>query len=134
MPETPLNDKAKPNLIELIDAPPDYLPGKTREEKFEILSQTTYADFLTKICGYDPQLVDYFQNSTEAYFGVGIDGATALDAWGNGESGLRRHGPRRRPYKTMSPSGPARAHRPRPLHLPFPRRQRRRGARAACAR
>ena len=74
MPETPLNDKAKADLIELIDAPPDYLPGKTREEKFEILSQTTYADFLTEICGYDPQLVDYFQHSTEAYFGVGIDG------------------------------------------------------------
>ena len=69
VPSTPLNDKAKRDLIELIDAPPDYLAGKTREEKFEILSQTTYADFLTGICGYDRQLVLYFQNTTDAYFG-----------------------------------------------------------------
>ena len=83
VPNTPLNDKAKRDLIELIDAPPDYLPGKSREEKFEILSKTTYADFLTEICGYDPQLVAYFQHTTEDYFGIGIDGTTALDAWGN---------------------------------------------------
>ena len=129
VPKTPLNDKAKADLIELIDAPPDYLPGKTREEKFEILSQTTYADFLTKICGYDPQLVAYFQNSTEAYFGCGIDGVTALDAWGNCDPGLRRHGPRRRALQDDEPVRAARAHRPRRLHLPFPRRQRLGGAR-----
>ena len=105
VPNTPLNDKAKRNLIELIDAPPDYLPGKTREEKFEILSQTTYADFLTKICGYDPQLVDYFQNTTEAYFGCGIDGVTALDAWGNYDPGFDGMDLGDMPYKTMSPSG-----------------------------
>src|SRR5688572_9276254 len=82
VPNTPLNEKAKADLIELMDSPPDYLAGKTREEKFEILAQTTYAKFITDICGYDPQLVTFFQNTTEAYFGMGIDGTTALDAWG----------------------------------------------------
>ena len=48
VPKTPLNDKARRDLIELIDAPRDYLPGKSREEKLEILSETTYADFLTR--------------------------------------------------------------------------------------
>ena len=51
--------------------------------------KTTYADFLTKICGYDPQLVAYFQNSTEAYFGMRHrrhDGARRL---GQLRSGLR---------------------------------------------
>ena len=105
VPNTPLNDKAKRDLIELIDTPPDYLPGKTREEKFEILSQTTYADFLTKICNYDPQLVLYFQNTTEAYFGCGIDGVTALDAWGNYDPGFDGMDLGDKPYKTMSPSG-----------------------------
>ena len=105
VPNTPLNDKAKRDLIELIDTPPDYLPGKTREEKFEILSQTTYADFLTKICKYDPQLVLYFQNATEAYFGCGIDGVTALDAWGNYDPGFDGMDLGDKPYKTMSPSG-----------------------------
>lgn len=105
VPYTPLNDKARRDLIELIDAPPDYLPGKTRKEKFEILSQTTYADFLTKICSYDRQLILYFQNTTEAYFGCGIDSVTALDAWGNGDPGFDAMDLGDKPYKTMSPSG-----------------------------
>lgn len=105
VPNTPLNDKAKRDLIELIDSPPDYLAGKTRDEKFEILSKTTYADFLTKICGYDPQLVDYLQNATEAFFGIGIDGTTALDAWGNYDPGFDGMDLGDMPYRTMSPSG-----------------------------
>ena len=105
VPTTPLNDKAKRDLIELIDAPPDYLAGKSREEKFEILSKTTYADFLTGICGYDPQLVAFFQHSTEEYFGLGIDGTTALDAWGNYNPGFTAMDLGDMPYKTMSPSG-----------------------------
>ena len=105
VPDTPLNDKAKADLIELIDAPRDYLPGKSRQEKFEILSHTTYADFLTRICGYDPQLVTFFQKSTEEYFGVGIDATTALDAWGNWNPGFDGMDLGDTPYKTMSPSG-----------------------------
>jgi spermidine dehydrogenase len=105
VPLAPLNDKAKRDLIELIDAPRDYLPGKSREEKLKILSETTYDKFLTEICGYDPQLVAFFQTSTEGYFGVGIDGATAADAWGNWNPGFDGMDLGDQPYKTMSPSG-----------------------------
>lgn len=105
VPQTPLNDKAKRDLIELIDSPPDYLPGKSREEKLKILSETTYEKFLTDICGYDPQLVAFFQTSTQAYFGVGIDAATAADAWGNWNPGFDGMDLGETPYKTMSPSG-----------------------------
>jgi spermidine dehydrogenase len=105
VPNTPLNDTARANLIELLDSPPDYLAGKTREEKFAILSQTSYADFLTGICGYDPQLVTYFGESTHEYFGIGIDGTTALDAWGNWNPGFDGMDLGEAPYKTMSPSG-----------------------------
>ena len=42
VPNTPLNEQAKRDLIELIDAPRDYLPGKSREEKFEILANISY--------------------------------------------------------------------------------------------
>lgn len=105
VPNTPLNDKAKADLIELIDSPRDYLAGKTREEKFAILATTTYADFLVRICGYDPQLVSYFQDSTHEYFGMGIEGVTALDAWGNWNPGFDGMDLGEVPYKTMSPSG-----------------------------
>ena len=103
--KTPLSDLAKTQLIELIDSPPDYLAGKTREEKFEILATTTYADFLTRIAGYDAELVKYFQKWTEAYFGMGVEGTTALDAWGNWNPGFDGMDLGDVPYKTMSPSG-----------------------------
>jgi spermidine dehydrogenase len=54
VPSSPLNDKAKRDLIALIDAPRDYLPGKSRAEKRQILSATIYADFLTRMVGVDP--------------------------------------------------------------------------------
>jgi spermidine dehydrogenase len=104
VPKTPLNERAKRDLIELIDRPRDYLPGKSREDKFDILSRTSYAEFLTATCAYDPQLVTYFQNSTEGYFGVGIDGVTALDAWGDWEPGFDGMDLGEKPYRTMSAS------------------------------
>lgn len=120
VPNSPLNDKAKANLIELIDSPPDYLAGKSREEKFELLSKTTYADFLTGICGYDPQVVKYLQHSTEAYFGMGADGTTALDAWGNWSPGFGGLDLGDMPYKTMSPSGRLALTDPDPYIYHFP--------------
>ncbi|WP_368413243.1 NAD(P)-binding protein [Dongia sp.] len=120
VPETPLNEQAKKDLIELLDAPRDYLPGKSREEKLQILSETTYADFLTKICGYDQKLVAYFQNSTEGYFGMGIDGTTALDAWGNWNPGFDGMDLGDKAYKTMSPSGRLALTDPDPYIFHFP--------------
>jgi spermidine dehydrogenase len=86
--ETPLNDKAKADLIALLDAPSDYMPGMTAEAKLQKLSEITYKDFLLDYVKADPQLVDYFQTSTTGYFGVGIDAVTALDARGNWNPGF----------------------------------------------
>lgn len=86
--QTPLNDKAKADLIALIDAPADYMPGLAAEEKLTKLSQITYKEFLLDYVKADPQLVDYFQTSTTGYFGVGIDATTALDARGNWNPGF----------------------------------------------
>lgn len=88
VPDTPLNERAKADLIKLIDAPEDYLPGLSREEKLKTLSEITYKQFLLDVVKADPQLVDYFAVSTAAYFGVGIDATTALDARGNWDPGF----------------------------------------------
>ncbi len=120
VPETPLNDKAKRDLIELIDNPRDYLPGKSREEKMKILSDVTYEKFLTEICGYDPQLVAYYQTSTQGYFGAGIEGTTALDAWGNWNPGFGGMDLGEKAYKTMSPSGRLALTDPDPYIFHFP--------------
>jgi spermidine dehydrogenase len=103
--KTPMTEKAKQDLITFVSDPPDYLAGMTREEKFEFLSRTTYKDFLLNVVKADPQLVTYFQTSTTGYFGVGIDGTTCLDAWGNYNPGFDGMDLGDVPYKTMSPSG-----------------------------
>ncbi len=86
--QTPMTDKAKADLIELIDAPRDYLPGVTPEARLDLLARITYKQFLLDHVKADPQVVDYFQNSTAGYFGVGIDATTALDARGNWNPGF----------------------------------------------
>lgn len=88
VPKTPLNDKAKADLIALLDAPADYMPGLSREEKLTKLAQITYKDFLLDYVKADPQLVTYFQETTTGYFGVGIDATTALDARANWNPGF----------------------------------------------
>ncbi|MGO4125488.1 FAD-dependent oxidoreductase [Inquilinus sp. YAF38] len=105
VPQSPLTDKAKHDLIALIDAPADYLPGLSRAEKLDRLSKTTYAQFLTDLVKADPQLVAYFQSSTEAYFGAGIDAVTCVDAWANGNPGFDGMDLGDEVYPTMSPSG-----------------------------
>lgn len=86
--QTPLNDTAKAQLIELIDSPPDYLPGLTPEERIEKLAAMTYRAFIEDVCGYDPQVADFYAQSTAGYFGVGIDAASALDARANWNPGF----------------------------------------------
>ena len=104
VPLAPMSEAAKADLIEIFDAPRDYLEGRSREEKWAVLAQTTYADFLTEICGYDPKLLTFFQNDTEEYLGVGIEAATALDAWGLGLPGFDGMDLGDKPHRAMSPS------------------------------
>lgn len=102
---SPLNEKAKQDLITLTDNPPDYFPGLDRTAKFEKMSALTYEKFLTDVVNADPQLLAYFQHSTSEYFGVGIDAVTCIDAWGNGNPGFAGMDLGDKAYKTMSPSG-----------------------------
>ncbi len=118
--QSPLNPKARRDLIELIDAPRDYLSGKSRAEKFDILSRITYAGFLTQICGYDPQLVTYFQDATEGILGIGADGASALDAWGDGAPGFDGMDIGDAPHRTMSASARRYLTDPDPYIFHFP--------------
>lgn len=105
IPSSPLNDKAKRDLIGLIDAPADYLPGKSRAEKRQILSRMIYADFLTKTVGLDPQALAYLKKGTADYFGVGIDATTCLDAWAGGHPGFDAMDLGDAVDPAMSPSG-----------------------------
>jgi spermidine dehydrogenase len=121
VPLTPLNDKAKADLIALLDAPADYMPGLNREEKLTLLAQITYKDFLLDWVKADPQLVTWFEDTTTGYFGVGIDAVTALDAranWNPGFDGMDLGEMAAR--KENSPSGRLVATDPDPYIYHFP--------------
>jgi spermidine dehydrogenase len=105
VPQTPLNDKAKADLINLLDAPVDYFPGLDRDAKLRLMSEITYADFLLKHVKADPQIVSYLQLTTSEYLGGGIDAVTCVDAWANGNPGFGAMDLGDQAYITMSPSG-----------------------------
>jgi len=103
--QTPLNTKAKADLIKLIDAPDDCLAGLSREAKLQKLSEITYQEFLLDYAKVDNELVLLYHSSTMAYFGVGIDAASALDAWTNGSPGFDNMDLGEAVHKNMAPSG-----------------------------
>jgi spermidine dehydrogenase len=104
VPETPLSDKAKADLITLLDNPPDYLAGKSREEKLELLSKTVYKDFLLETAKIDPSILPLYQTSTAGLLGAGIDAVSCTDAWAVGMPGFDGMDLGGDIYRTMSPS------------------------------
>jgi len=103
--QAPLNPRAREDLVALLDSPRDYLPGLSRSQRRARLASMSYQRFLTEIVGADPQVAQFYQDSTTAYFGVGIDATSALDACANGNPGFASMdlGPLADP--AMSPSG-----------------------------
>ncbi len=78
----PLNETAKRDLTRLYAEQRDFYPGLTSTEKKAKLARVSYADYLIKIAGYDPQVVTLLQTLPQGLFGVGIDAIAAQDAWG----------------------------------------------------
>jgi len=103
--QTPLNARAKADLIKLIDAPEDFLSQLSREDKLQKLSEITYQEFLLNYAKVDAELVLLYQSSTMAYFGAGIDAVSALDAWTNGSPGFDGMDLGEAVHKNMAPSG-----------------------------
>ena len=118
--QTPLNDKAKADLIKLFTAPEDYMPGLSRDEKLQKLADITYEQFLLEYAKVDPQIVKIYQRSTQGYFGVGIDATSALDAWTNGNRGFDAMDLGEDATPLMAPSGRLSMTAPDPYIYHFP--------------
>jgi spermidine dehydrogenase len=88
VPQTPLPARAQADLVRLIDAPRDWLPGRTRSQKRTLLAGISYDTFLTRHCRMDAELARYFSARTRAWFGVGTDATSALDAFAMGLPGF----------------------------------------------
>ncbi len=92
----PISPKAKRDLVRLFDPnQPDYLAGKTHEEKISLLARTSYRDYLLSIAKVDEQAYWFFSAMGRGVFCVGADALPALFAWqmtegmGAGFAGLR---------------------------------------------
>ena len=105
VPQTPLAERAQRDLIRLIDAPRDWLPGRTRSQKRTLLAGISYDQFLARHCRMDPALAKHFASRTRGWFGVGTDATSALDAWAMGLPGFGAMRLGRAVDPRMSPTG-----------------------------
>ncbi|HCN45082.1 MAG TPA: spermidine dehydrogenase [Pseudomonas sp.] len=84
----PLPEADRKALIDLHEAPRDYLAGKSLEEKTAHLEKTSYRDFLLKDVGLSPVAVAYFQGRTNDFMALSIDAVAAADAYNVGFPGF----------------------------------------------
>jgi spermidine dehydrogenase len=117
---TPLDEKAKSDLVKLLSAPDDPFKGKTRAEKFARLSETTYEAFLLEILGLHPQVAAYLADATKSYFGVGAEAVACLDARAMGAPGFDAMDLGDAVHPTLSPSGRLMQRNPDPYIHHFP--------------
>lgn len=76
----PLNDADKADLIELHVRPKDYLAGMSVEEKIAWMDKHSYRQFLTEKVGLSNMALLYFQQRTNDFFAIGIEGISCSDA------------------------------------------------------
>jgi spermidine dehydrogenase len=88
--QTPLNDRAKKDLVRVWTEERDYLPGLTNEQKHEQLRRVSYEAFLRDYVKVDPQLLELYRRWGMSFWCVGIDEipATQVQSYDGGMPGL----------------------------------------------
>ena len=76
----PVSDASKAQLLRLYEQSADPLPGKSNDEKLELLKTTSYRDYLLKILGCGAEVANCFQGRTLDYFATGADSVSADEA------------------------------------------------------
>jgi spermidine dehydrogenase len=71
--QAPLTEPARRDFIRVQAERVDYLPGKTLEQKREILRRVSYAAFLSDYCKVDPQVVEIYRKWGISFWCVGIE-------------------------------------------------------------
>lgn len=82
--ETPLSSDAKKDLLRLTTEKIDYMPGKTFDEKYEILRRTSYETFLRDYCKVHEEIISMYQRWGITFWAVGIKDipTTAVQGYG----------------------------------------------------
>jgi spermidine dehydrogenase len=94
--QTPMSGQAKADFVRLWTDERDYLPGKTFDQKYEILRRTSYYDFLKDYVKVDQQVLEIYRRWGMSFWCVGIDeiAATVVQSYDGGMPGLDHTLPR----------------------------------------
>ncbi len=76
----PLSDSDREALLTLHVNPQDYLPGLSVPEKMDWLDNNSYRKFLVEKVGLSKMAVLYFQQRSNDFFAIGIEGISGSDA------------------------------------------------------
>src|SRR5580693_6128622 len=83
--KAPLSEPARRDIARVYAEKVDYLPGLSKQEKYARLAKISYADYLTKVCKLNTEVLPFFQTYPHDLFGVGIDAVSALACFENGD-------------------------------------------------
>jgi spermidine dehydrogenase len=86
--EAPMAFEAKRDLTNLIESPPDYMPGLSDAEKKKNLLDLTYLAFLTDYARVHPDVIKYLFSISSGWWATGIDLIGCLEAWVAGYPGF----------------------------------------------
>lgn len=78
----PLAPRAKREIAMLYEAPKDWLPGMSDEEKKQFLAKITYEQYLNDVVKVHPDTIKYVHTLPSGNWAYHSDGIGALDAWG----------------------------------------------------
>lgn len=78
--DAPMAEQAKTDLYKIINAPEDWMPGKSDKQIKDRLAKITYREYLEQDVGAHPDAVKFLQTSPNGNWGYGADAVGALDA------------------------------------------------------
>ena len=110
--EVPISEEDQKAYLQLLAVDVDYLEGKSKAEKTQLLSNISYLDFLEKYAGVPAAVREILRDSWLPLVGVGWEAASALEATyydfpGTRALGLKADYSREEPYIHHFPDGNA---------------------------
>lgn len=88
--DMPVSDAAKADFVRVQTSTEDYMPGLSMEEKIQILSKTSYEDYLRDYCRLGDEVIAIYRRWGMSFWCVGIDEipTTLIQDYDGGMPGL----------------------------------------------
>lgn len=76
--DAPMSDEARADLVRVFTEERDYLPGMSYDEKYALLSRTSYLDFLRDYARVDEQVLGIYRQWFRSFYGLGSKDVPAI--------------------------------------------------------